>query len=86
MCPRCGADQRAKPTEAAPAPAPARKSRANRPLAPLLDDDDDATTRRDSLSSEELPVGIGGMEEEDTSLAEAGLGLDDAAEVEEDED
>ncbi len=62
LCPKCGADQRAKPPTKAPSPPPAPKAKKEaRPLAPYLDDDDDATRRDASVTGDELDVGIAGI-------------------------
>jgi hypothetical protein len=53
VCPKCGADQRNKPLDGPSASAPkkakarGRRSRASRPMAPLLDDDEAVDSRED---------------------------------------
>ncbi len=74
ICPSCGANQLDKPKETAPAaPKPAKKasgrSRDARSLAPYLDDDD-GSTRKESLSSEEMELEFGGVAGDD-DLGEA---------------
>ena len=46
ICPKCGTDQRDRPTQttASASPPKPRRKAAARPMAPLLDDDDEVPT------------------------------------------
>jgi hypothetical protein len=71
LCPKCGTDQREKPKSATPTPAKRAKkrgrrgrSRDSRSLAPYLDDDD-GSTRKESLTSEDMELEFGGVATDD---------------------
>lgn len=80
ICPRCGADQRARPKETTPPSPPPARVREPRPLAPLLDDDD-AATRDTSLSGEDLDLEITALDDEDEITETPELELDEEEDV-----
>jgi predicted nucleic acid-binding Zn-ribbon protein len=49
-CPKCGADQRARPRDEPKTPAKPKRA-AVRPMAPLLDDDDEVASDVDAQAS-----------------------------------
>ncbi len=79
ICPRCGSDQRQRPSaSSAPAPRATGRRAASAVMAPLLDDDDSGTR-----NVEEVDLGVEAADDSAEDFLDDGLG--DAAEDETEE-